>query len=177
MSLLPKLNLSDVPVEKVRGLNGLAILGELQTKETANGVYINVSVPLFYAPASKEDKENGVSATATYTDLEGYGDVRSTEDAKGLGLSSFTARWNIKPEWFDSQFLEALRNNLVDDKEKISFQMNVAGVTRSLFKALGLDQLDFDLVTPGSIVGFKASASKGEPDKNQIRAFYFARRS
>lgn len=177
MPLLPKLNLSDVPVEKCKALNGLAILGELQVKETSNGVYVNVSVPLYYV-ATKDDPSNGVQAT-DYATLSGYGEPSSFDAAKSLGLSIFTARWNIKPEWFSRVFTSGLIGGHIDDKEKMMYQINVAGISRSLAKSLGEDEIDFDTIATrsGQIVGFKARPSKSEPDKNQISAFYYARRS
>lgn len=172
---LPVLNLSDVPVEKCKGLNGLAILGEVQVKETSSGEYHQISIPLYFRP-TKEDPTNGVLST-DYDTLEQYGAVASFDEAKALGLQSFTARWNVKPEWFTSEFMEALKSGAVDNSEKQMYQINVAGITRALFKALNLEQIDFDQVTSGLIVGFKAASGKNEPDKNQIRSFYYARRN
>jgi hypothetical protein len=169
------MNLSDVPVEKCKGLNGLAIVGEVQVKDTASGTYSQVSVPLYFVP-TKEDPTNGVSP-ADYDTLSHYGPVGSFDEAKALGLQTFHARFNLKPEWFTQEFVEQLKAGTVDNVEKTMYQINMAGITRSLFKALGLDAIDFSSIEPGSIIGFKAASGKSEPDKNQIRSFYYARRS
>jgi hypothetical protein len=177
MSLLSILNLSDIQVEKVKPINGLAILGEAETKESASGEYINVSIPLFYV-GTKEDPKNLANRGTTYSELQMYGVVGSYQEAQALGLSSFNARFNIKPEWFMPEFSDAVRTLQVDPKEAIMYQINVAGITRTLFRALGQTEVNFDLLkqSAGEIVGFKASSGKNEPDKNQIRSFFYARR-
>lgn len=172
MATLGKINLNDIPVELATPLNGIAITGELTTKESANGDYILISLPLYY-PGTQQDQKNGVDTSVDAADLAVIAEsVNDNDTAKAAGLKAFYARWNVKPEWFEADFLKALRDNEVEPKEKMSYNMNVAGVTRQLFKALGAAEVDFDAVPVGTLIGFKASASKKDPEKLQIRAFF-----
>lgn len=172
MATLGKINLNDIPVELATPLNGIAITGELTTKVSSGGDYILISLPLYY-PGSRGDDKNGVDTSVEASDLAVIAEsVNDNETAKAAGLKAFYARWNVKPEWFEAEFLVALRQNEVDPKEKMSYNMNVAGVTRQLFKALGSSEVDFDAVPSGTLIGFKASASKKDPEKLQVRAFF-----
>lgn len=172
MSVLNSIKLDDIEVELVKPFNGLAITGALQTKEIADGAYVQISLPLYYQPENNNPK-NGVDESVDLATLKTIAEsVDSDDTAKAAGLYKFDARWNLKPEWLTPEFAQALRDKTVDDKEKTMFQMNVAGITRGLFKALGSKTVDFSAVPEGAVIGFKASASKKEPDRRQIRLFF-----
>ena len=71
--ILPTVSITDVPENKADKVSAVGTIGEVTTKEVANG-YVSVSIPI------------------TYTDAK-TGDERT-----------FTARYNVKPEWFDAGF-------------------------------------------------------------------------
>jgi len=107
-----------------------------------------------------EEKEvaNGyvsISIPLTFTD-EKSGDERV-----------FTARYNVKPEWFEAGFAV----DQLDDKEKISYQINMQRNTRGLFKALGQDEIDFSNAT-GESVGVSAGPRKDDPSRLELKGFY-----
>lgn len=174
MSLLPNIKLDDIPVESATPLNGLAIAGKLSTREISNG-YVQVTLPLYYVPGN--GGENGVAETDYHTLSTTAESVSDADSAKAAGLRTFQARWNLKSEWFTPEFTQAVRAGTVDGTEKTMYQINVAGITRGLFRAAGLASLDFDSFPEGSVIGFKAAPGKKEPDRNQIRLFYPPKRS
>lgn len=175
MSVLASINLDDVIVEAVKPFNGLGILGTLETKEVGDGTYTQITLPIYFQ-GSQNDEKNGLDSSVDLETLKDIAeDATSSEMAKSAGLQVFVARWNIKPEWLTAEFSKQFREGQIDGKEKISYQMNFAGITRGLFQALGLNAIDFAAVPHGVVVGFKASSSKKEPDRRQIRLFYKAR--
>jgi hypothetical protein len=136
MGILSTVKISDVPENKADKLKAVAVVGEVEQKEVANG-YVSVAIPL------------------TFTD-EKSGDERT-----------FTARYNVRPEWFEAGF----DVSTLDDKEKISYQINMQRNTRGLFKAAGLDSIDFEAVV-GETVGFTAGPRKDDPSRLELKAFY-----
>lgn len=171
MSLLPSINLDDIVVELVKPFNGLAITGKAETREVGDGTYTQVTLPVFFQGSN--DPKNGVDESVDIDTLKAIAEsVTDIDSAKAAGLQFFIARWNVKPEWFTTEFSQQLREGAVEGKEKTSYQMNFAGVTKSLFKALSLSSTDFSAVPEGAVIGFKASASKKEPDRRQIRLFF-----
>lgn len=168
---LGKMNLSDIPVELATPLNGVGILGTLETKVKEGSEYTQIYLPIYYQPSN--DEKNGVDTSVDGPTLAQLAEtVVDNDTAKAAGMKRFDARWVIKENWFDASFLQALRNNEVDANEKMSYQINVAGVTRQLFQALGSKEVDFDSVPSGKLIGFKASAGKKDPEKLQIRLFF-----
>lgn len=161
---LPTLNLDSIAVEKANPINAVAIVGNVVMKEI-NGGYTSVAVPLFYAPEESNLSTDELAQVATTLESQNY------EGAKDLGLRTFTARWNLREEWFDPEFRKRIDAGLVDDNEKMQYSINMGGLTRGLFKAVRQNNVDFNQVS-GSIVGFKASAGKKEPDRLQIRSFF-----
>jgi hypothetical protein len=81
--------------------------------------------------------------------------------------SEFKARFNVKAEWFDAGF----DAKALEDNEKISYQINMSKLTRGLFKAAGLEDIDFDALT-GERVGFTAGPRKDDPSRLEIKGFY-----
>ena|SRR5690242_2016087 len=172
MSLLATVPTESIPVEAVVPLKGPAIVGTPELKEIADGKYVQVSIPLFYV-GSKDNPDNHVDASIDVPTLSAAAQqVSDLASAKANGLSTFFARWNLRPEWFTDEFLQSYKSGLVDEKEKIQYSINVGKLTRHLFKALGSDSIDFDAIAPGSIVGFKASGTKRDPERLQIQDFY-----
>lgn len=172
MSVLASINLDDIVVELVKPFNGLAITGKIETREVGDGTYTQITLPIFFQ-GTMNDPKNGVDESTDIDTLKQLAEsVTDIDSAKAAGLQFFTARWNVKPEWFTGEFSQQLREGSVEGKEKTSYQMNFAGVTKSLFKALGLNSTDFSAVPEGAVIGFKASASKKEPDRRQIRLFF-----
>src|SRR6185312_6076649 len=161
---LPSLNLDAIAVEKANPINAVGIVGNVTTKEI-NGGYTSVTVPLYYAP-----EESGLD-TAQISQLAETLEAQNYEGAKELGLRTFTARWNLREEWFDPEFRTKIDAGLVEDNEKMQYSINMTGLTRGLFKAARKSSVDFAQV-PGAIVGFKATAGKKEPDRLQIRSFF-----
>lgn len=135
--ILQTISISDVPENKVEKVSAVATVGEVTTKEVANG-YVSVSVPLSYSAADGSDR-------------------------------TFTARYNVKPEWFTPDFASTLGD--LDDREKISYQINLVRNTRGLFKAAGLDSIDFATLE-GSTVGFTAGPQKNDPSRLELKGFY-----
>lgn len=168
--MITNINLSDMPVDLATPLNGYAILGEVSTKEINNG-YLQVNVPVYYVP-SENDNKNGVEKDSVQDLLRQ--EVGSYEEAKAAGLRGFTGRFLLREEWFEQSFINQLKDLSDGDSAKISYKMNVQNVFRPLLIALGINSTDLDAVraAKGQIIGFKASASKKEPDKLQLRGFY-----
>jgi hypothetical protein len=123
-----------------------------------------------------ENKVDKLKATAT------VGEVQQKEVANGyIGISvpltfqdeksgderTFTARFNVKPEWFEAGFDAAS----LEDKERISYQINMQRNVRGLFKSAGLDSIDFDAIT-GETVGFTAGPRKDDPSRLELKSFY-----
>jgi hypothetical protein len=134
--LLSTLKVVDVPENKVDKLRAIAVVGEVEEKEVANG-YVAISIPL------------------TFND-EKSGDERT-----------FTARFNVKPEWFEAGF----DSSSLEDKEKISFQINMSRNVRGLFKSAGLESIDFDALQ-GERVGFSAGPRKDDPSRLELKGFF-----
>jgi hypothetical protein len=124
-------------------------------------------------PENKADKLKGVgtiSEVETKEASNGYVSVAIAidfEDEKTGAERTFRARFNVKPEWFESDFdVTAL-----EDNEKISYQINMQKLTRGVFKAAGLEDIDFDTLQ-GERVGFTAGPRKDDPSRLEIKSFY-----
>ena len=131
------------------------------------------SVKVSDVPENKADK---IRTTATVGEViqkevaNGYVsiDVPLTfTDEKSGDERTFHGRFNVRPEWFDADFSVAD----LDDKEKISYQINMQRNTRGLFKAAGLDDIDFDALQ-GETVGFSAGPRKDDPSRLELKGFY-----
>lgn len=110
---------------------------------------------------SQKEVANGyvqVSVPLTFND-EKSGDERT-----------FTARFNIKPSWTEAGFDLAD----LDDREKISYQINLQKLARNLFKNAGLDSMDYDAIV-GERVGFTAGPQKNDPSRLEIKGFFQAK--
>lgn len=132
------------------------------------------SISISDVPEQKADKIQAVGTVGTVTTKEvanGYVSVSvplNYTDASGNDRT-FTARYNVKPGWFEAGFASTLGD--LDDREKIAYQINMVRNTRGLFKAAGLDTLDFDTLE-GSTVGFTAMPQRNDPSRLEIRSFY-----
>lgn len=142
--MLPKLSLADVQVEAAEPIIANATIGEVKTHTTPTG-YVHVAFPLLY---NSEDPDSDTAPSVP---------------------STFTARMNIRPEWFDSDYVRNLKEDNPD--EYIQYKINFAGTVRGLFKALSMAEIDFEAIE-GKRVRFKAAGSKKEPDRLQIKNFY-----
>lgn len=136
---------------------------------------ILAAVSITDVPENKADKLSTVGTIGTVVTKEvanGYVSVQvpiSYSAADGEDRT-FTARWNVKPEWFDAAYAKDVVPTL-DDREKISYQINMVRNTRGLFKAAGLDTMDFETLE-GSQVGFSAGPQKNDPSRLEIKSFY-----
>ena len=132
------------------------------------------TVSISDVPENKADKVSAVGVIGEVGQKEvanGYVSISipiTYSDAQGNDRT-FTARYNVKPEWFDSSFASTLPE--LDDKEKISYQINMVRNTRGVFKAAGLDTLDFSTLE-GSTVGFTAGPQKNDPSRLELKGFY-----
>lgn len=123
-----------------------------------------------------ENKADKLKAIGTIEEVEtaeaknGYVSVKiviAFQDEKTGNDRTFPARFNVKPEWFEAGFdVTAL-----EDNEKISYQINMSKLTRGLFKAAGLEDIDFDSLQ-GERVGFTAGPRKDDPSRLEIKGFY-----
>lgn len=124
-------------------------------------------------PENKADKLKGVgtiSEVETKEASNGYVSVLVVidfQDEKSGEDRTFRARFNVKPEWFEAGFdVTGLQDN-----ERISYQINMQKLTRGLFKAAGLEDIDFDSLQ-GERVGFTAGPRKDDPSRLEIKGFY-----
>jgi len=85
--------------------------------------------------------------------------------------STFYASWNVRPEYFTPEFIERVKSGEVTGSEKTQFDINFSGLTRGLFAAAGLEDIDFDAVI-GSRVGFKTKNRKDDPSRLDISRFF-----
>jgi hypothetical protein len=108
--------------------------------------------------STKEVKNGYVSVSVPITYSSADGSDRT-----------FTARYNVKPEWFDAGFASTMSD--LSDSEKISYQINMVRNTRGLFKAAGLDSMDFATLE-GSTIGFTAGPQKNDPSRLELKGFY-----
>ena len=134
--LLSTVKISDVPENKVDKIRAVAVVGEVEEREVANG-YVAISIPLEFT-----DEKSGDSRT-------------------------FVARFNVKPEWFDAGFSVSD----LDDKEKISYQINMQRNVRGVFKAAGLEEIDFSALQ-GERVGFSAGPRKDDQSRLELKGFF-----
>lgn len=124
-------------------------------------------------PENKADKLKGVgtiSEVETKEASNGYVGVKiviSFEDEKTGAERDFPARFNVKPDWFEAGF----DVSQLEDNEKISYQINMQKLTRGVFKAAGLEDIDFDALV-GERVGFTAGPRKDDPSRLEIKGFY-----
>jgi len=85
---------------------------------------------------------------------------------------SFTARWNVRPEWFTTQFSEQVKAG--DIEPDVQYRINFSGLTRGIFKATGLTgALDFARLE-GLKVGFATRVRKDDDgeQREDIGRFY-----
>ena len=131
------------------------------------------SVKVSDVPENKADKIRAIAVVGEVLQKEvanGYVAIDvplEFTDEKSGDSRTFHARFNVRPEWFDADFSVAD----LDDKEKISYQINMQRNTRGLFKAAGLDDIDFDALQ-GETVGFSAGPQKNDPSRLEIKGFY-----
>jgi hypothetical protein len=96
------------------------------------------------------------------------------EDAQGAERK-FTARFNVREEWFDSSY----RAPKVTEEDKgtpeyaeaKSYEINMQRNVRGLFAAAGLDEIDFDQIE-GSTVGFTAGPNSKDKSRLDLKSFY-----
>src|SRR5579864_278263 len=91
MTLISNINVEDIPSQEARPFKAVGIIGNVETREIANG-YTQVVVPISYRLTSQD-----------------------TQDRQ------FTARFNIKPEWLTPEFTQAVRMGQVDNSTRIQY--------------------------------------------------------
>lgn len=123
-----------------------------------------------------ENKADKLQAVGTVEEVEtkeasnGYVGVKiviAFQDEKTGNDRTFPARFNVKPDWFEAGF----DVSQLEDNEKISYQINMSKLTRGVFKAAGLEDIDFDSLV-GERVGFTAGPRKDDPSRLEIKSFY-----
>ena len=123
-----------------------------------------------------ENKAEKLQAVGTVEEVEtkeasnGYVAVKvviAFQDEKSGDDRNFVARFNVKPEWFEAGF----DVSQLDDREKISYKINLQKLTRGVFKAAGLEDIDFDALQ-GERIGFTAGPRKDDPSRLEIKSFF-----
>jgi hypothetical protein len=142
-TLLGNVQIQDVPAQEAKPFKALGVVGEAKTREIANG-YVQVEVPITYR----------LNAT-------------DTQD------KTFTARWNLRPEWLTAEYALKVKQGEVSENEKIQYNINVSGLTRGLFTSAGVTEgaMDFALLE-GKLVGFKTKQRKDDPSRLDISYFF-----
>ena len=168
-SILPTIKVTDVPENRANKLTGLAIVGYVDQREVANG-YVQVVVPLHFYNGSQQPTAADL-ARASDTVLGGYDNGTLDETLANVGLHTFVARWNVRPEWFDPNYAAAIKAGQVSENEAIQYRINMSNLTRGLFKAAGTDTIDFTTL-PGKVVGFSTRNRKDDPSRLDIASFY-----
>lgn len=83
---------------------------------------------------------------------------------------TFYANWNVREEWFTPAFVERYKAGELQGTEALQYQINMSGLTRGLFTAVGLADTDFTKLT-GLRVGFKTKTRKNDPSKLDVSRF------
>jgi len=124
-------------------------------------------------PENKADKLRAVAVVGQVEQKEvsnGYTQLSiplTFTDEKTGDERTFVARYNVRPEWFNGYNVA----EETDDKERISYQINMQRNTRGLFKAAGLEDIDFDVIQ-GERVGFSAGPRKDDPSRLELKGFF-----
>lgn len=168
---LPKVKIADVPENRAVRIRGFGIVGKVQTREIANG-FLQLAVPLYFLDGEvppADQKTILENSSATVQEASEAGTLEGV--LSSLGLRTFTARWNVRPEWFDAGYTDLIRSGQVSENEHIQYNINMSGLTRGLAKSAGLDEVDFEAVT-GKVVGFTTKNRKDDPSRLDIAGFY-----
>lgn len=171
--LLNEINVDEILDREVEPYKGNAIVGRPTLKEVRNG-YVQISIPLYYPANGATLAREGWEALAQ--SVRNAYNNGLTNLGQLLDLQTFTAVWNVRPQWFTPEFVSELKSGRVDASEKTQYQINVSGLTKSFFQAIGLATVDFD--NPeivGSIVGFSNRKRKDDPTRLDISRFFPAR--
>jgi hypothetical protein len=168
--LLSEINVNEILDREAETYSGNAIVGRPTLKKVRNG-YVQISIPLYYPVNGESLAREGWEALAQ--SVRNAYNNGLTNLGQLLELRTFTAVWNVRPEWFEPQFVSDLRSGLVDESEKVQYHINVSGLTKSFFQAIGLAKVDFD--NPeivGSIIGFSNRRRKNDPTRLDIARFF-----
>lgn len=136
---LPTVSITDVPETIADKYSAVGNIGEVETREIANG-YVAVSIP-----------------------LEGL-DKAGTE-------RKITARFNVRPEWFQPDFEKTDEFESYSDNEKTSYQINMKRYVRGVFAAAGLETIDFS-VLEGQQVGFTVGPQSKDKSRQEVKGFF-----
>lgn len=183
-SILPKLKVDDVPENRAERLRSFGVVGKVDQREIANG-FIQVTVPIYYLskeaiPADSHQIVPTLEGLAldVAAALE-QGTIEKTAEA--FGLRCFTARWNVRAEWFSptygAQVTQTRENKQrgmsgpISDNELVQYDINMSNLTRGLFSAAGLEDTDFALLT-GKVTGFSTRNRKDDVSRLDIQSFY-----
>lgn len=92
---------------------------------------------------------------------------------------TFYARWNVRPEWFNSEYTSRVKSGDVQGAEKTQYDINMSGLTRGVCAAAGLEEIDIDPdgALIGKQVGFKTKNRKDDPSRLDISYFFAPKRS
>jgi hypothetical protein len=153
-SLIPNIKVDGISSKRAVAFKALGVVVGVHQRPISNG-YVQVEIHLKYQnPASgRED--------------------------------TFYARWNVRPEWFTPEYMsqvELTRDNKekgltgpLGDNELIQYDINMSGLTKSLFKAGKVDEIDLDENTTqiiGKVVGFKTKQQKQDPSRLDVSYFF-----
>lgn len=125
-------------------------------------------------PAQEAPEVNAVGVVKTVETREvsnGYTQVAVTltypaENGRDL---NYTARWNVRAEWFTPDFKDQVAT--LDRNQGIQYSINMQKLTRGIFKAAGLAAIDFAALE-GSRVGFKTRRRKDDASRTDINGFF-----
>ncbi len=168
--ILPTIKTDAVPVEAAKPIKGLGVLGRPELREISNG-YVQIALPIFFFGDSAAESTTETLSQVAESIMAAYDNSTVDSTVESLGMRTFIARWNVRPEWFDPTYAEAVKNGKVSDSEKIQYRINMGGLTRGLFAALGLEEINFEELG-GQVVGFNTRARKNEPQRLDIASFY-----
>lgn len=144
-----------------------SLLGSVKISDVPEVVADKLNVPVAtVGEVVQKEASNGYVSIAVPLDYEdGQGNERT-----------FTARFNVKPEWFNASYQvpKGAEKGTPEYAEAISYQINMQRNTRGLFAAAGIDDIDFDQVE-GAVVGFTAGPNSKDKSRLELKSFYKSR--
>lgn len=82
-----------------------------------------------------------------------------------------TARFNVRPEWFQPNFDKSEEFEGYTDAEKTAYQINMKRLARGVFSGAGIDTMDFGLLE-GNTVGFSVGPQSKDKSRPEVKTFF-----
>ena len=120
----------------------------------------------------------GTVGTVTTREIkEGYVQVSIPLEGTASDGSEkrITARFNVRPEWFDAGFEKSEDYAGYADNQRFSYQINMKKLARGVFAAAGLTTMDFDTLE-GATVGFTVGPQSKDKSRQEVKGFYSPKR-